>query len=98
MVKGYVRLEDGSGLAGVEIYRAFSAYPGNPVATTDKDGYYESDFVYIPGDEMVRVWAELEGYTFEPASATDWSNEEYSWRHYYGREKATLDFIAKPAP
>jgi hypothetical protein len=99
LVEGYVRLADGTGLGDVKIYRAFSAYPGDEVAITDQDGYYQSDFVYIPGDEMVRVWAEREGYTFEPAAlARDWANGAYAWRHYYGREKAELNFIAKPAP
>jgi hypothetical protein len=58
------------------------------IATTDRDGAYQSDFAPIPGDEMVTVWAELEGYTFEP--------EEYYWRHYYGRESRTLNFVAVP--
>jgi uncharacterized repeat protein (TIGR01451 family) len=93
IIQGHVRRnhEGGPGLANVAIYRTFAGYPGQPgqlVATTDQDGYYESDFVYIPGDEMVTVWAELEGYTFDPAT--------YYWRHYYGHEVATLDFVAIP--
>ncbi len=58
------------------------------IATTGRDGDYQSDFAPIPGDEMVTVWAELEGYAFEP--------EEYYWRHYYGRESRTLNFVAVP--
>jgi hypothetical protein len=90
VVQGHVWLdaEEGAGLADVVIYRRYSAYPGVLVATTDQDGHYRSDFAPIPGDEMVTVWAELEGYTFEP--------EEYTWRHYYGSESRTLDFVAVP--
>jgi hypothetical protein len=90
VVQGHVRLdaEGGAGLADVPIYRRYSAYPGVVIATTDRDGAYQSDFAPIPGDEMVTVWAELEGYTFEP--------EEYYWRHYYGRESRTLNFVAVP--
>ena len=58
------------------------------VATTDQDGYFQADFVYIPGDEMVTVWAERPGFMFEP--------EFYSWRHYFGYEVTTLDFVAIP--
>lgn len=99
LIKGYVRLADGSGVANVRIYRAFSAYPGNVVATTDAEGYYESGFQYIPGDEMVRVWAELEGYDFElEDEALSWEPGLYYWRHYYGPESATLNFVARPTP
>jgi hypothetical protein len=66
-IRGYVRLADGTGLANVKIYRTFASYAGEVVATTDQDGYYQSEFQLIPGDEMVRVRAELPGYTFDPA-------------------------------
>ena len=91
VIQGHVRLsaEEGLGLADVKIYRRYASYPGVLVATTDQDGYYQSDFAPIPGDEMVTVWAELEGYTFEP--------EQYYWRHYYGYESETLNFVAIPA-
>jgi hypothetical protein len=90
VVQGHVWLdaEEGAGLADVEIYRRYAAYPGVVIATTDQDGDYQSDFAPIPGDEMVTVWAELEGSTFEP--------EEYTWRHYHGYESRTLDFTAVP--
>jgi hypothetical protein len=90
VVHGHVWLdaEGGTGLTDVVIYGRYSAYPGVVIATTDQDGHYQSDFAPIPGDEMVSVWAELEGYTFEP--------EEYYWRHYYGSESRTLDFVAVP--
>ena len=90
LIKGYVALEDGSGLPEVKIYRNFASYEGVLVATTDQEGLYQADFVYIPGDEMVAVWAELDGYTFDP--------EYYRWRHYYGYEESTLDFVAAPNP
>jgi uncharacterized repeat protein (TIGR01451 family) len=90
IIQGHVwrNHEGGPGLANVAIYRRYAGYPGQLVATTDQGGYYRSDFYYIPGDEMVTVWAELEGYTFDPAS--------YFWRHYYGYEVATRDFVAIP--
>jgi hypothetical protein len=83
VVLGRVTL-DGSPLEGVRIYRSFASYEGEAVAVTGKDGTYRSEFMFIPGDEMVTVWAELEGYTFTPEN-------EY-WRHYYGYEERTLDF------
>jgi hypothetical protein len=84
---------EGDGLKGVKIYRSYASYGGELVATTDADGYYQSEYMFIPGDEMVTVWAELDGYVFEP-------EREY-WRHYYGLEQRTLDFtalIVTPAP
>ncbi len=92
VVYGYVRLESmtGTALAGVQIHRYFAGYaPGPVVATTDAEGYYETAFVHIPGDEMVTVWPELIGYTFVPP--------QYTWRHYYGYERARRDFVAIPA-
>lgn len=74
------------GLSNVKIYRNFAAYPGEVEAITDSNGFYRSDFIYIPGDEMVGVWAELEGYSFNP--------EYYRWRHYYGYSEMKLDFWA----
>jgi len=85
VVKGTVTL-DGKPLPGVKIYRSYASYPGEVVATSGNDGTYRSEFAFIPGDEMVTVWAELEGYTFQP-------EKEY-WRHYYGYEEKTLDFKA----
>jgi hypothetical protein len=96
VIKGYVRLADGSGLANVKIYRAFASYPGVVVATTDQTGYYQSNFQPIPGDEMVRVWAELSGYAFGPADTTvPWEQGAYYWRHYHGYEEKTLGFTAQ---
>lgn len=88
IIQGHVWLEKegGTGQSGADIYRSYAAYPGTVVATTGADGFYQSDFYYIPGDEMVTVWAELDGYRFEPAL--------YYWRHYYGYEVRTLDFVA----
>jgi len=88
IVQGHVWLnhEGGSGLAGVDIYRRYAVYPGTVVATTEADGFYQSDFAFIPFDETITVWAELGGYTFDPAL--------YSWRHYTGFQVATLDFVA----
>lgn len=83
ILQGIVTL-DGSPLEGVKIYRTFASYEGEMVAVTGRDGTYRSEFMYIPGDEMVTVWAELEGYTFAP--------ENVFWRHYYGYEESTLDF------
>ncbi len=89
IVHGYVKLEDGTGLPGVTICRNFASYNGVVVATTDANGYFQSDFAFIPGDEMIGVWALAPGYTFDPPS--------YRWRHYYGPEERPLDFMAMPA-
>lgn len=83
-------------MPGVKIYRAFASYSGDVVATTDQAGNYQSDFKFIPGDEMVRVWAESPGYTFEPAGKVDWVQGAYFWRHYHGFENRVLNFVAKP--
>ena len=89
MLSGHVYLNEDSagGLGGVAIYRAYSSYSGDRVATTRADGCYQAEFAYIPGDEMVRVWAEIEGHTFDP--------EQYQWRHYGGYEELRLDFVAQ---
>lgn len=86
VVRGRVTL-NGVGLAGVKIYKRFNAYPRDLIATTDENGYYESAFIPIPGDEMTSVEAEFAGYTFDPPY--------YYWRHYYGYEITTRDFTAK---
>ena len=98
LIRGYVRLPDGSGVSGVSILRSYASYPGQVVAVTDQDGYYESRFQHIPGDEMVRVWAELEAYSFAPARrARSWEGGAFYWRHYHGYEDVTLSFVARPA-
>jgi len=89
IVRGQVTI-NGVGLANVKIYKRFSAYPHELIATTDEDGYYESDFIGIPGDEMVSIEAELTGYTFDPPY--------YYWRHYHGYEDTTCDFAASSEP
>jgi hypothetical protein len=89
VVRGRVTL-NGVGLAGVKIYKRFSAYPADLIATTDENGYYESEFIGIPGDEMTSIEVELAGYTFDPPY--------YYWRHYHGYEITTCDFTATPAP
>jgi len=83
---GKVIDQKGSGVADVLIYRNYSSYRGEVIATTDANGYYESDFYRIPGDEMVGVRAEKAGLVFEP--------EYYRWRHYYGYERKECDFLA----
>ena len=88
VVRGRVRLTDDSGLADVRLCRSFAAYPGETVAISDRNGFYQSEFVDIPGDEMVSVWPEAEGYRFEPRF--------YDWRHYHGYEVRLLDFVAIP--
>lgn len=89
IVRGHVTI-NGVGLANVKIYKRFSAYPHELIAVTDENGYYEPDFISIPGDEMVSIEAELAGYTFDPPY--------YYWRHYHGYEETTCDFAATPAP
>lgn len=88
LISGYVKLQDGAGLAGVQICRNYASYNGTVVATTDATGFFQSDFAYIPGDETIGVWPVAPGYTFDPPS--------YSWRHYYGPEERPLDFMASP--
>ena len=85
VVRGRVTV-NGVGLAGVNIYKRFNAYPRDLIATTDENGYYESEFIGIPGDEMTSIEAEFAGYTFDPPY--------YYWRHYHGYEITTLDFSA----
>jgi len=87
---GYVRLSDGTGLANVTICRNFASYPGDAIATTDYSGHYQAVFAFIPGDEMIGVWPIAAGYTFSP--------QNYRWRHYYGAEGRSLDFLAAPGP
>ena len=89
LVRGRVTL-DGKGLAGVKILRSYAAYPAEQIAFTDANGYYQSAFMGIPGDEMVTVSAELSGYTFDPSN--------YYWHHYYGYEESTCDFAASLTP
>jgi hypothetical protein len=84
LVYGSVQDSNGLGLEGVEIYRSYASYPGVVIATTGVDGYYESEFAYIPGDEMVTVWALSPGIVFEP--------ENYYWRHYYGYVQTERNF------
>ena len=88
IVHGRVTL-NGLGLAGVSVYKRFNAYPRELIAVTDDTGYYESNFIFIAGDEMVSIEVELEGYTFEPPY--------HYWRHYYGFVEYTRDFTASPA-
>jgi hypothetical protein len=90
ILRGRVHLQDGSGLAGVTICRNFASYPGIVAAVTGADGAFQSDFAFIPGDEMVGVWPLSAGYQFEPPFAR--------WRHYYSLEDQVLDFVASPAP
>ncbi len=85
---GDVRQSNGVGEASVNIYMAFAIYPGNLVATTDPAGHYQTDFFYIPGDEMVTVWADKPGHIFTPM--------RYYWRHYYSHQVRVLDFTIFP--
>ena len=89
VVRGRVTV-NGVGLAGVNIYKRFNAYPRDLIATTDENGDYESEFIGIPGDEMTSIEAELVGYTFDPPY--------YYWRHYHGYEITTLNFVATSVP
>jgi hypothetical protein len=88
VLQGRVHLADGAGLAGVAICRNYASYPGVIVATTGADGTFQSNFAFIPGDEMVGVWPLAAGYQFEPPFVR--------WRHYYSFEDRILDFVASP--
>ena len=85
VVRGRVTL-NGVGLPGVKIYKRFNAYPRDQIAVTDENGYYISEFIGIPGDEMTSIEVELAGYTFDPPY--------YYWRHYHGYVAYTWDFTA----
>lgn len=85
VVCGFVRDMSGAGVEGVSIYRSYASYAGVMIATTDANGYYQSDFYAIPGDEMITVWADRSGLEFDP--------ENYYRRHYYGYEQAECDFL-----
>jgi len=87
VVFGRVQEVDGSGVAGVEIMRRVASYEGIVVATTDGEGYYQTDFFDIPGDEMVTIWAEAPGLKFAP--------EYFFWRHYRGYEITQRDFTVR---
>ncbi|MFN8483481.1 MAG: hypothetical protein U0768_10600 [Anaerolineae bacterium] len=90
-VRGYVRVgsDTGPGLAGVSLHVYLGGEaPGPVVATTDAGGFYMSEFLYIPGQAIVNLWAEKDGYTFYPPLI--------SWRHYYGAEDVAYDFVATP--
>jgi hypothetical protein len=86
VVYGVVRYLSGSGVENVNIYRSYAGYQGELIATTDATGFYQSDFYYIPGDEMVTVWAEGSGLEFEPM--------RYYWRHYYSYQVKECNFLA----
>jgi hypothetical protein len=99
IVRGYIKLAEGTSVEGVNIYVAFASYSGTIVANTNSNGYYSSDYIYIPGDETVRVWAEAAGYSFKPADGSAvWTGSEFYWRHYFGFEERSLDFTAISEP
>jgi hypothetical protein len=99
VVRGYVKLADGTPVEGVNMYVAFASYGGNVVAVTNSNGYYSSEYIYIPGDETVRVWAEAATYSFKPGSGSAvWTGIEFYWRHYFGFEDRRLDFTAISEP
>jgi hypothetical protein len=95
-IEGIVTMQDGTPLSNVRIMRSFAAYDGVQIATTDKNGFYKSLFVEIPGDEMVTVWAEIDGYEFSHSiNGYTFDSNSYFWRHYYGYEYIKINFIAK---
>ena len=92
IVRGHVRRENTlEGVPGVAVQVFLAGYAW-PVAAgvTDADGFYETDFIYIPGDELITVKPALTGVTFEPP--------QYFWRHYAGVENAVRDFVASAQP
>jgi hypothetical protein len=95
VVRGSVRLADGRGLAGVDVFLALASYGGRAVAVTDSDGTFQSPHQFIPGDEMIRVWGEKEGYVVQPADESA-GQFEYYWRHSAGSEERELHFVARP--
>ena len=87
-VEGEVRQANQVGVAGVDVYMGFACCGGNIIATTDPTGHYQSDFHYIPGDELIRVWAEKPVYVFSPTICY--------WQHYYSHEHSRCDFTIFP--
>jgi len=93
IIFGNVQVEDSElgsserGLGGAEIHLAFASYAGKVVAVSDEDGNYRSDFIQIPIDETIRVWAEKKDYQFEP--------EMEVWRFYAGYvQERQINFLA----
>jgi hypothetical protein len=97
LLRGYVLAPDGSGVAQAEILRGYASYPPVLVAVSNADGYFESDLQPIPGDELLRVSARLEGFTVL-TDGPNCSAEECAWRHYHGYEESVLYFRAIPRP
>lgn len=96
-VSGTVTLPNGDPIANAQIYFAISAGPYSTLlATTNTQGQYEG-FIGIPHQEIVRVWAEMPGYTFKPGNANRaWAGGEFGWQYYGGFESVNLSFIGTP--
>ncbi len=88
VIHGSVRNSSEKGVENVAIYAEYAGIAGELVAVTDSQGNYETKFYTIPGDEMVTVWAQRTGLQFQP--------ENCFWRHYYGYEMKTCDFLVQP--
>jgi hypothetical protein len=88
LLRGRVRLADGSGLAGARIMFYYIKGNNNAYATSGPDGSYLGESRWTPGTEQITVWAELAGYTFDPP--------QFSWTHAPGYEERVVDFVAKP--
>lgn len=95
IIRGSVSGPDGEGVAGVGIFLARASEKGTVVAETDGQGIFASPHQPIPSDELIRVWAEKEGYLVQPVgfSADRFS---YSWLHTAGFEERDLIFAAWP--
>jgi hypothetical protein len=89
-VSGHLRLGSASSpaLPGITIQVFLAGYFSTPAVTavTDLTGYYETDFIFIPGDEMITVRPLETTYSFDPP--------QYYWRHYHSTEYAIRDFVA----
>jgi len=86
-VSGHVRLEDGTGLAGVTITFAYSNYRLDPVATTDADGFYCYSTNTLGHQETITIAPEKSGYTFSP--------KRYSYISSTWGSPTTIDFVAR---
>jgi hypothetical protein len=77
----------GPGVPGITVQVFLAGYT-TPAATavTDSTGHYATEFIWIPGDEMITVRPLDASHSFAPA--------EYYWRHYAGTENAERDFVA----
>ncbi len=88
VVSGSVKDISERSVESVPIYAKYANYPGQLIAETDAAGNYKSEFLAVPGNETVTVWAERSGLQFQPPTCF--------WHHQVGYEMKACDFLAQP--